>query len=62
MAEPRGCGADGPRSQLGRALLGPWGSMPSLERSLYGQWQVNGPCPFPVPSAAPILILGLSLV
>lgn len=62
MAEPPGCGADVPRSQLGHSLPCPWGPVPSLEISPYGQWQVNGPRPFSVPSAAPVLILGLSLV
>lgn len=61
MAEPPGCSADVPRSQLGHALPCPLGPTPSLEIGLYGQRQVTGPSPFPVPSAAPILILGLSL-
>lgn len=49
-----------PWSQLGRASLCHLALMPSLEIGLYGRQQVNGPTHFS--SAAPILILGLSLV
>lgn len=33
----------------------PWGPVPSLVLGLSGQWLVNGPSPFFVPSAVPII-------